>query len=270
MIASRLKSVEGFATIDVYSALPPLILSRILRKPFLYFALDDLRSVYRVPENWRTIGGRLAKVALPRLEDLLLRLATTTYAPTTHLATAFSQRVDDPNRVQLLLQPIDRVKVDKTLVAKWRTQLSIDGKVAAVFLGNCRTPIQMRAARFIATTVAPFVESSNPNIVFIFVGPGTESLPTLTSNVRALGPVEDISPLLSACTFGLAPMDSPGGTSNKILYYLRHGLTVIATREAWNNLDDSSVIITPLPDFSATLLRMAGNTLKAATSNPQN
>jgi len=253
---SKLKAVDGFAVIDLYTCILPLLLAKVMNRKVWYFAFDDITSVYKIPSNLKMKGGRLAGIVLPALEKILLEHASDVFVPSPSLAGKFSERLGKQKLIHYFPHVMNCVAVDPESVRQWKCDLGLTDKIAAIFLGNCRNPVQRRAALFVINKVAVDAEARQLNLNFIVAGLGTETLHPKTKNVKILGPVQDVSPLLSACDIGLAPMDSPGGVSNKILDYRRHGLTVVATPEAWGDGTDREILITPLLSFPEALFRV--------------
>ena len=93
----------------------------------------------------------------------------------------------------------------------------------AVFVGSYDYEPNAEAARRIDEAVAPEL----PDVEFLLVG--RDPPETTASNVRELGFVDELSPVLAAADVGICPLSSGSGTKLKVMDYLAAGLPVVTT-----------------------------------------
>ena len=82
---------------------------------------------------------------------------------------------------------------------------------------------------------------SLPDYDWCFVGRGSEEFDS--SEIRGLGMVDDISPILRKTAIGLAPIFSGSGMKIKNLMYLKHGIPVLTTSVGAQGYPKSEAII---------------------------
>ncbi len=107
----------------------------------------------------------------------------------------------------------------------------------ALFIGNTSYPPNNAAATFIERTLAPAM----PEATFSLVGRLTERFKG--PNIRSLGMVDDITPLLTTHPVGLAPIFEGSGMKIKLLDYLSAGLVVLTTPLGAYGYPESEAII---------------------------
>lgn len=93
----------------------------------------------------------------------------------------------------------------------------------AVFVGSYDYEPNADAARRIDEAIAPRL----PNVEFLLVGRDPPA--TTAPNVRELGFVDELSPVLAAADVGVCPLSSGSGTKLKVMDYLAAGLPVVTT-----------------------------------------
>jgi GT2 family glycosyltransferase len=109
------------------------------------------------------------------------------------------------------------------------------------------------AVRFFARIVFPLVLRKIPGIHFNIIGsdPPPDFSSLITENIRLLGHVPDLSPLLSRMRVFVAPIRWGAGVKTKISMSLSHGLPVVGTTvafEGMNLVDGKDVLIADSPE----------------------
>ncbi len=111
----------------------------------------------------------------------------------------------------------------------------------AVFIGNMSYEPNYLAALDIINKIAPVL----PALEFVIVGRGSKDLPVphLQTNIKLLGEVDDLQPVLSSASFGIAPLSAGSGLKIKLITYLEMGLPVIGSSIAMHGFPDSDALI---------------------------
>lgn len=104
---------------------------------------------------------------------------------------------------------------------------------SVLFAGNFNYVPNREAARVIAETLAPNL----PTIPFVLAGKDPPADLPRPTNVRVLGHVADLGPILAEAAVCIAPLVHGSGTRIKILTYLAAGKAVVATTKACEGLD---------------------------------
>lgn len=219
---------------DVYLYFLPMLIARIRRVPLVYLC-SDLPGRYAASWSSSPKGRGLSMKLLRALVDRMvfascdgvvvrteaMRQAITSDARWAHLPTWVARHQPvrtppDPRRVQAVLKEFPR-----------------SSSRLLVFAGDCHYPPNADAVEFILRELAPSLASRFPAAEFVIVGPGSEQWRSSAGpNVRVLGLVDDLSSVLYAAHVGLAPLRVEGGVSSKVIDYMAHGLTVVATPQA--------------------------------------
>lgn len=116
------------------------------------------------------------------------------------------------------------------------SQAPLDAR-AAGFIGNLAFWPNRDAVDFLLTEWWPRLEANGWSLVIAGAGSDELSLPT---GVKAMGPVRSVGDFYSSISLALAPIRLGGGLKVKVVEALRHGLSVVATREAVEGLDPAS------------------------------
>lgn len=103
-----------------------------------------------------------------------------------------------------------------------------------IYLGNLFYGPNEYAVRKIISSIAPNVIAKDPDAKFLFIGPFPQYLEdtipeNLKNNIKFLGEIEDINPILSKARIGLCYIEQASGTRLKILTYLAVGLPTLST-----------------------------------------
>jgi len=131
-----------------------------------------------------------------------------------------------------------------------------------VFLGGYRHYPNVDAVMHFAQDILPLIEQRCPDLVFHAVGsnPPPEMTKLANSNLRIVGFVEDLSPVLWDARMMVVPLRYGAGLKGKIVTALAHGLPVITTSigaEGMGLTDGVDVIIADEPgEFAAAIERL--------------
>jgi glycosyltransferase involved in cell wall biosynthesis len=123
----------------------------------------------------------------------------------------------------------------------------------ALFVGSEHGP-NNAAARWIIETLAPAVPGWRFDIAGA-CGPAAGVAPG-TPNVRVLGRVDDLGPLLAEAGVALNPMTGGSGINMKLFEYLQAGLPVVSTAfgaRGFESLADTGIVQADLGGFAAAL-----------------
>jgi len=144
-------------------------------------------------------------------------------------------------------------------VQGWQTRFKLDTRVGVVFVGSFQYPPNVRAFEYICSKLAPRLSQSEAQAQILVAGLGSEPFAkNLPDNVQVLGTVDDLDGLLYASAVGIAPMDVAGGTSGKVVDFMLHGLTTVATPEAVQGVENSELLhVVPLDHFADMVIRLA-------------
>ncbi len=246
---------------DVYLFVIPLLIAKIRRIP-LVFLCSDLPGRYAASFAQSTGSGSLS-VRLVRglLDWLTFRTSDVIVVRTEAMQTAIASLLAPrSSKVPVLVAHHLAVRTPFE-EAHLRTQLrewGIEDSLLLVFTGDCFYPPNAQAGRYILDQVAPTLEKLFPKVVVLLAGPGSDRLGGgARPNVKVLGMVDDLSLLLYAAHVGIAPIPVEGGVSSKVIDYLAHGLTVVATPQAAVGQPPSErLLVSPIDDFPEALHRL--------------
>lgn len=228
ILNNRQKSILVVA--EPYSGLVPVLLAKICRMRLVYLC-NDLHEEYS--RSWSKIGSRRVVMALRKAtERLVIGNSSCVVVRTEVMKLTLQARYRGLEVVVARHRPWRR-PIDERAVKAIAEKHMLEGRLGLVFVGNCHYLPNKLAAKYIAEHLAPRIRRQHPDVTFVLVGPGTESIsPSSGGNVISLGVVHDLSSILYSCHLGLAPMRVEGGVSSKVIDYLAHGLEVVATPEA--------------------------------------
>jgi glycosyltransferase involved in cell wall biosynthesis len=130
--------------------------------------------------------------------------------------------------------------VDNKVFSKPKSNLKIleeyglKNKRIVIFVGNMQYAPNKEAVSLIAMKIAPMVKKVIKNAVFVIVG-RTDDLKY--KNLKYLGVVKNIAPIIAASDVAIAPLVNGAGTRLKILEYFSCGLPVVSTTVGVEGLD---------------------------------
>lgn len=255
-------------------AAPAAFWARFRNYALVYYPQDFLPEIAR---RWRRAGapgGRLFDWLLRPLERWALESASLVLVHTESMYEAYRSEGVPTSTLQVYTVPRRLPTLDRGSVEAWTDRLRLRGKLPVVFVGTFEYAPNVRAFEYIRSDLAPKLQASVPEAVLLIVGSGSEAhAGSVPANVRVLGSVADLDGLLYACALGIAPMDTAGGRSNKIIDYALHGLPIVATPGAANGMPGSPQLhLESLERFSdavmAVLLGMRGTAPPVAGPRP--
>jgi len=101
-----------------------------------------------------------------------------------------------------------------------------------LFIGLMAYPPNTEAAQLICNSIAP----QNPDLDFLIIGKNPPKV-VYPENVRFLGYVDDVIPVMAGADICLAPIRSGSGTRIKILEYMAMGKPVISTSKGAEGIE---------------------------------
>lgn len=260
----RSGSVRAIVAFDIYVVAIAALWSKVRRIPLIYYPQDSNRAISRYWKEAGYRGGWLFHAVRSPLERLGLGRADLILVVSNSMIPEIVSQGVEPGRVRLC--PLKRTLPEfrSASVEAWRRKLGLDGKVAVVFVGSFEYAPNVRALRYVSSNLAPRLAREDPRVLILVAGVGSEAYSSAeASNLRILGTVDDLDGLLYASHIGIAPMDVAGGTSGKIVDYILHGLTTLATPEATQGVEAApSLVVVPLADFATQLLRLSATILE--------
>jgi hypothetical protein len=210
-----------------------LLWARLRRIPLVYYVPDPPEAVSMQFHDLAPGNARRIEWLVVRIERMIMRRANIVMIPSSTMEKYVLGEGVAGDNILVFPRLHEEPKLSLANVQRWQKQLGLQDRVGVVFVGSLDHPPNMRSFQFIRNVLAPRLQEAVPQARLIIAGRGSEGLTAdLPRNMSVLGPVEDLEGLLFACSVGIAPMDVKGGTSNKIIDYLLHGLQVTATIEA--------------------------------------
>lgn len=140
--------------------------------------------------------------------------------------------VSDAERVLLQAQaPGARVHVVPNILEPIADVAPPAGRHGLLFVGGSGHPPNVDAIAWLLDDIVPRLATRLPGCTLHVAGPGTAELVAgrAPGRVVAHGHVADLSPLLSACRAGVAPLRFGAGVKGKVNLYMAHGLPCVAT-----------------------------------------
>lgn len=110
-----------------------------------------------------------------------------------------------------------------------KNKFGIDSESMIVFHGTFSYLPNKEAIDFIRNYVAPKVSETKKNVLFVVAGLGVPICDT--DNIKFIGFVKDIYPLLYAADIAIVPLIQGGGTRLKILDYMGVRLPIVSTKK---------------------------------------
>jgi hypothetical protein len=219
---------------DIYSAPIPLIVSKIKGYNFVYRVADFGKSYSRELFRKHKIDAFIYGILRNLLERALVKNSALIICPSENLKNLVV--VTCPYAINKVIEvPYSNKEHFKPQnIPLGESSKGFNGQqINLLFLGDCRYPPNFEAANFILEHVVPALEDLSDYYTLYIAGPNSEKLLYSNSpNVRILGKVPDKELLLNSAHIGLAPLQTSGGLSMKVVDYLTHGLHVVATPEA--------------------------------------
>ena len=244
----------AFLAADVYIAPVVLLLARIASFPYVFFSLDFIRTQGSDLETQKYRGGSVLRLVRAPFENQLLRRSDLVIVRSRGMMREAVDSGVEASRLALYSAGPPSEEPAPSRIDAFKQQYHLHDRIVISFLGNCVYEPNQRAANFIIGDLAPKLKTLAPEVIIFLIGRGTDDLPNATDNVCALGEVADLGTVLYSSQIGIAPIDVSGGTSTKVLDYLRHGLRVLATPDAVRNMDvDQNLSVAELDAFPSRL-----------------
>jgi len=146
-----------------------------------------------------------------------------------------------------------------------RTKTEYSKRNNLLFIGGFGHPPNIDAVNFLAHTIMPKIIEDNPEILLYVVGSETpkEIKQLETENIKIMGYVKDLEPLLNKCLLSVAPLRFGAGVKGKINLSMSRGLPVVATTiaaEGMGLLNGHDVLIADSPEeFAAHITTLHKN-----------
>lgn len=115
------------------------------------------------------------------------------------------------------------------------------------------------AIQYILTKLGPQLEVVSDEIVILIVGKHTEHYKNQiqSTNIRVLGQVDDLGPILRVSDLGIVPSTVVGGISSKAVEYLCSGLPVLATEAVVETIiPQTGVFSAKISEFAEAVQRV--------------
>ncbi len=219
---------------DVYSAPIPLIVSKLKGYSMVYRVADFGKQYSRRLFSKHKVDAFIYGIFRNILERELVKNSTLIICPSENLRNLVieSYPYAKDKIIEVPYSDKEYLKSQNILIEE-QSRESSQKQINLLFLGDCRYPPNYEAAKFILEHVVPALEDLKNYFTLSIAGPNSDKLLYSSSpNVRILGKVADKELLLNSAHIGLAPLQTPGGLSMKVVDYLTHGLHVVATPDA--------------------------------------
>ena len=219
---------------DVYSAPIPLIVSRLKGYDIVYRVADFGKTYSRRLFSKHKIDAFIYGTFRSILERELVKNSSLIICPSEKLRNLVVENYPYTKNktIEVPYSNKECLRTQNILIGEQSLEASSQ-QINLLFLGDCRYPPNYDAAKFILEHVVPSLEDLKNYYRLSIAGPNSDKLLYSNNpNVRILGKVEDKELLLNSSHIGLAPLQTPGGLSMKVVDYLTHGLHVVATPDA--------------------------------------
>jgi hypothetical protein len=228
----------------------------IRRIRFVYYPQDDTREVSRSWQRSGQKGAHLLRWFVWPIEKLAMNRADLILVPSDAMRDHCLRDGFPESRLQVYMMQRRMPVLDASRVAYWRDTLGLATKAGVIFVGSFQYAPNIRSFEWVRSQLAPKLLSKAPDVQLLVAGLDSESFAVdLPPNLRVIGTVRDLDGLLYACTVGIAPMDTPGGTSGKIVDYALHGLKIVATPEAAEGVPKlASMVLASMEQFPEVLI----------------
>jgi hypothetical protein len=252
----------ALVVVDAYSALLPLVWSRLRRLPTVYVASDPPEQYAESLRASRIPGGLLLKVLRLPIERRLLRQADLVVCRSSWMASELARSGCAESRLRVLRHPPQVEPPDVEEIARIQSATGLAGRVGVVFLGDFEYPPNVEGLSFVLDRVVPVLHRDAANVRLLLVGPGSERwAQSGNPEVIALGAVPRLSQVLYASAIGIAPSVVSGGTSAKTIDYLAHGLTCLVTPTVAQSFEaDPRIVVAPREGFASALVSLIRST----------
>ena len=256
-IKSKNKNIPPENTIllveDIYSAPIPLLLSKIKSYKLVYRAADFGKKYSKSLFSRNRFDTLIYSILRKVLESFLVNISSLIICPSFSIKQEILSRYSDlSNKIIELpyfIKVPDHFKIPDGNLNPAEPKEKI---VNLLFLGDCSYPPNLSAARYIVEEMIPSLNDIKEMFIVTIAGPKTDRL--FHSNdpiVRVMGEVSDKEEIMNNSDIGLAPIQTFGGLSMKIVDYLIHGLNVIATPEAsFGIIPNEQIIISSFSNFT--------------------
>lgn len=241
-----------FLVEDIYCAPIPLIVSKLKGYKIVFRAADFGSAYSRSLFENNPLDRFLYSVFRNLMERVMVRSSSLVICPSRSVELSLTSRFPDAvNKTALL--PYVRTRISSNKHNKSMNEgLTLDEKkVVLLFMGDFRYPPNYYAGRYVIDELVPNLNGRSGDYVVLIVGSNSQQLlSSKAQNIKILGAVSDIDQILSKTDIGLAPMKTIGGLSMKVVDYLTHGLTVVATPEAASGIEAGDQMrLAPLSEF---------------------
>lgn len=256
-IKSKKKNIPPENTIllveDIYSAPIPLLLSKIKSYKLVYRAADFGKKYSKSLFSRNRFDTLIYSILRKVLESFLVNISSLIICPSFSIKQEILSRYSDlSNKIiefPYFVKVPDHFKIHDGNLNTAEPKKKI---VNLLFLGDCSYPPNLSAARYIVEEMIPSLNDIKEMFIVTIAGPKTDRL--FHSNdpiVRVMGEVSDKEEIMNNSDIGLAPIQTFGGLSMKIVDYLIHGLNVIATPEAsFGIIPNEQIIISSFSNFT--------------------
>lgn len=241
-IVSDSKSIDSHRsnrinlTADAYGSLFPILHSWIRRIPLVYVASDTFSSYTKSLRSSKYRGAILISVFRWLIEPLLLGFSKLILVRSDAMKNELAILGIRESKIITLNHAMIPPPRNEPKIHEFMAQFKLQRGKTIVFIGNCRYPPNLKAAKYIISTLSKQMAIYSPDLKILLVGRGTDEFNSLPENVIALGEVEDIHTVIYSSDIGICPTDVTGGTSAKTMDYLSHGLIAIVTPEVCRSI----------------------------------
>lgn len=245
-----------FLVEDVYSAPIPLMISKLKGYKFVYRAADFGKSYSKTLFKHHRIDTLLYSILRGLAEKVIVRHASLIICPSDRVRNDIVAEYPKIESKIVIMPFVPRIGENRLMPRAAKVDLKeFTNKVKVLYIGDFRYPPNRDAGEYIVKHLAPHLTQYSDKVAVLIAGPFSNAIGTVkNSGVRLLGPVDDLDHLLSESQIGIAPIETIGGLSMKIVDYLTHGMRVIATPEAAAGIvKNSQMRVTGLPDFHDVL-----------------
>jgi hypothetical protein len=148
----------------------------------------------------------------------------------------------------------------KEVLSRLRKQLDLEAKIVVTFVGDLNAIQNNDAVEYIVGGLAPQVQKTRGDVVFLIIGNGRESFEERTkpANIIFTGFVDDLGMYLAMSDICIAPLRVGAGVKTKVLDYLKYGKQILVTSPGAQGLEDilTSRQICKLEEFESKLLQL--------------
>lgn len=152
-------------------------------------------------------------------------------------------------------------KIKRRDINKIKKKYSLDGK-NLLFLGLPSYPPNKEAIKILREKIMPYIIRKHPNAKLIITGGKIDKKEKFIKNLGNI-PFEDLPPLISSCSVGLAPIISGSGTRLKILEYMAAGIPVVSTSKGCEGLEVENgkniIVNDDFDEFSKSVCKLLSN-----------